>query len=107
MGKSLSAAKRERQNVKRYLKNRGNRSALRTAMRKFDSAVAQGPDKGAAALSAAFKALDVAARKGSIPKGRADRKKARLALKVKRAKAGPAPAAPAPSTPSAAPAQGS
>ncbi len=83
--KRRSAMKRVRQNKRRRLRNRKNRSALHTAMRKFAEAVKAGPDRAKAALPAAFKALDLAARKGAIPKKRADRKKARLALMTAKA----------------------
>ncbi|MCX7803864.1 MAG: 30S ribosomal protein S20 [Planctomycetota bacterium] len=87
--KRRSAMKRVRQNKRRRLRNRMNRSALRTAMRRFAEAVKAGPEQAKVALPDAFRALDVAARKGAIPKKRADRKKARLALMAARA-AGPA-----------------
>ena len=86
MLKRRSAMKRVRQNKKRRLRNKMNKSALRTAMRKFADAVKEGPEKAKAALPAAFRALDVAARKGAIPKKRADRKKARLSLMAAKAR---------------------
>ena len=84
MGHSLSADKRERQNVKRHHRNRGNVIALRKAMKQADSAI-KGGSADAKTLSESFKALDRAARKNAIPKKRADRKKSRLALAVARA----------------------
>jgi small subunit ribosomal protein S20 len=85
MLKRRSAMKRVRQNEKRRLRNKMNKSALRTAMRKFAEAVKEGPEKARSALPTAFRALDVAARKGAIPRKRADRKKARLALMAAKA----------------------
>jgi small subunit ribosomal protein S20 len=93
MGHSLSADKRERQNVKRNQRNRANTTALRKEMKKLTTEITAGKGDAKTTLSAAFKALDLAVRKNTIPKKRADRKKARLALALQRAKA--APAAPA------------
>ena len=93
MGHSLSADKRERQNIKRNKRNRANMVALRKEMKKASAEIGGGNADAKTTLSAAFKALDIAVRKNTIPKKRADRKKARLALALQRAKA--APAAPA------------
>ena len=94
MGHSVSATKRERQNIKRYEANRTNRSLLKKELKKFDQILTEKPADGKKAYSAIQKALDVAARKNAIPKGRASRKKARLARKLAKAMAKPA-AAPA------------
>jgi small subunit ribosomal protein S20 len=86
MGHSLSADKRERQNLKRKHRNRGNMIKLRKEMKAVSAVIDSG--KGdAKTLSTGFKSLDRAARKNAIPKKRADRKKARLALAINRAKA--------------------
>jgi small subunit ribosomal protein S20 len=85
MGHSLSASKRERQNVKRRKRNRANVGVLRQELKRVRAELETGPADGQQALSAAFKALDRAARKNAIPKKRADRKKARMALVLKRA----------------------
>ena len=85
MGHSLSADKRERQNVKRNRRNRGNMIALRKEMKRVNVEIKSGGANPAATLAAAFKALDRAARKNTIPKKRANRKKARLALALNRA----------------------
>jgi small subunit ribosomal protein S20 len=86
MGHSLSADKRERQNLKRRARNRYNAVALKKSMKTFSAAVAEGKaDKKS--LDAAFKSLDLAARKNAIPKKRADRKKSRLALQLNKAAA--------------------
>jgi small subunit ribosomal protein S20 len=101
MGHSLSAVKRERQNVKRNLRNRANMGILRKEMKAFTAAVQAGTAESKTTLAQAYKALDVAARKGTIPKKRADRKKGRLALALaKQAKAAVA----APVSPAAPPA---
>jgi small subunit ribosomal protein S20 len=93
MGHSLSADKRERQNLKRRHKNRGNQIALRKEMKRVTAEISTGKADPKKTLSEAFSALDRAARKNAIPKKRADRKKSRLALAIQRAKAAPAPKA--------------
>ncbi|HYG75028.1 MAG TPA: 30S ribosomal protein S20 [Planctomycetota bacterium] len=86
MGHSLSADKRERQNLKRRHRNRGNTIALKKELKRVTAEIATGKAADPkAALSGAFKALDRAARKNTIPKKRADRKKSRLALAANRA----------------------
>ncbi len=75
-----SAEKRERQEAKRRLRNRMAKSTMRTAIKKFDAAVAAG-DKEAAvkALAESNKLLDTVAGKGIIHRNTAARKKSRLA----------------------------
>ena len=85
MGHSLSADKRERQNVKRNRRNRTNMVALRRTMKRIGTEITTGKDPKAT-LSLAFKALDSAVRKNTIPKKRADRKKSRIALALQKAK---------------------
>lgn len=87
MGHSLSADKRERQNVTRALRNKQNRSVLKKDLKAFDQALKAGPAEAQKALAKVFQSLDRAARKNAIPKARADRKKARLALRVQKIKA--------------------
>jgi small subunit ribosomal protein S20 len=86
MGHSLSADKRERQNIKRRDRNRFNAIALKKSLKKFATATADGAGDKAKDLSEAYKALDIAARKNTIPKKRANRKKARLAKALNKAK---------------------
>jgi small subunit ribosomal protein S20 len=93
MGHSLSASKRERQNVKRRHRNRGNMIVLRKELKSVGPIISANSPDAKDALSKAYKALDRAARKNAIPKKRADRKKARLALAVNRAAAAAAAAA--------------
>ncbi len=75
-----SAEKRERQEAKRRIRNHAAKSKVRTAIKKFDAAVAAG-DKAAAAtaLAESNKLLDSVAGKGIIHKNTAARKKSRLA----------------------------
>ena len=89
MGHSLSADKRERQNLKRRSHNRGNLIRLRKEMKRVNSEIAAGAADPKKILSEGFKALDLAARKNAIPKKRADRIKSRLALAINRAKKTP------------------
>jgi small subunit ribosomal protein S20 len=85
MGHSLSANKRERQNIKRAKHNRENRTVLRKEIKRVTAEIASGKGDAKTTLSAGFKALDKAARKNAIPKKRADRKKSRLAKALNRA----------------------
>ena len=86
MGHSISADKRERQNLKRRHRNRGNMIVLRKEMKRVNADISAGK-ADLATLASGFKALDRAARKNAIPKKRADRKKSRLALALNRAQA--------------------
>lgn len=80
MPNSSSAQKSHRQSERRRLHNRAQRSALRTAIKKFRSAVSQGSDAEAieAAFRGAVKSLDQAAAKKLIHKNTAARTKSRL-----------------------------
>ena len=68
------------QEERRRLRNRMAKSTMRTAIKKFDAAVAAG-DKDAAvkALAESSKLLDTVAGKGIIHRNTAARKKSRLA----------------------------
>jgi small subunit ribosomal protein S20 len=94
MSQSSSAAKRQRQNEKRRLRNKQNRNTLKKELKDFEKQALANPAEAGKLLAQIQGALDRAARKNAIPKGRADRKKARLALLVQRLKKQPA-AAPA------------
>jgi small subunit ribosomal protein S20 len=96
MGHSLSASKRERQNVHRQKRNRTNMATLRVEIKRVKAEVDSGTADAGKTLAAAFKALDRAARKHAIPKKRANRKKSRLALALNRAAAAKAAGAPTP-----------
>ncbi len=76
---SKSVEKRDRQNAKRRLRNRACKSTFRTAVKKFDAALAAGNKAEAKeALDLSVKLLDSAAGKGVIHKNTASRKKSRL-----------------------------
>ena len=82
MANIKSAIKRAKTSVGENLRNRMDKSALKTAVRRFDEALKSG-DKEAmeAAYLAAVKTVDQSAAKGVIHKNAADRKKAQLAKK--------------------------
>ncbi len=83
MPHSKSARKRARQTVARRARNRSQRGALRTQLKKVLAAVDAGDGEAAGAeLSKAVRALDRAAGKGLIHKNQAARRKSRLAAKV-------------------------
>ena len=77
-----SAMKRIKVSEKQNLRNRMEKSALKTAIRRFDEALAA-DDKAAqsAAYLKAVSSVDQAASKGVIHKNAANRKKAQLAKK--------------------------
>lgn len=82
MPNTKSAKKRVRQNDKQRVINRVKASKLRTALRRFGDAAAQGPEQARQALPAAHKALDQAVNRGVIHRNKADRKKAQLARRA-------------------------
>lgn len=93
MANHPSALKRERQSQKRRLRNRSVNSAVRTAIRKFTSAIAMREVEAVkTTLKDATSILDRAASKGVLPKGRVSRKISRLFAEAKRA-ISPAPEA--------------
>jgi small subunit ribosomal protein S20 len=78
-----SAEKRNRQRVKRTLRNRSIKSAVRTHMKTVRAAVdAKDPKAAKEALAQATIAIDQAASKGALPKKSASRKVSRLASQV-------------------------
>ena len=83
MPNSVSAKKSHRQSLSRRARNRGQRSALRTAVRKVRDAVASGEiEQATTLLIAATKQLDQAASKNLIHANKAARTKSRLAKLV-------------------------
>ena len=74
-----SAAKRNRQNIKRNLRNRMVKSTVHTAKRKFFAAVkADDKDLAASEFIALSKLIDTAAGKNIYHRNTAARKKSRL-----------------------------
>ncbi len=78
MANHKSAEKRNRQTIKRTVRNKANRSAVKTAAQKAVEAIRKDAKAAAAAISEAASVLAKAARKGAIPKGRAARKISRM-----------------------------
>ena len=78
-----SAAKRDEKSKELRAKNRADKTALKTIMKKFDVAV-EGSDKAAAeeCFKVAVKAVDKAAAKGLIHKNNAAHKKSAMATKL-------------------------
>ena len=81
-----SAIKRVKVNEKKHLRNRMVKSAMRTTVKKYESAVAAG-SADAAMLSQTASAIDKAVSKGVISKNAANRKKARMAKRLAKAEA--------------------
>ena len=78
-----SAIKRVKTSRVRNLRNSAIKSSVKTAVRKVNLALSTPEEDGAQVqLSAAFSALDRAARKGVIHKNAAARKKSQLSRKV-------------------------
>jgi small subunit ribosomal protein S20 len=78
-----SAEKRNRQRIKRTLRNRVVKSAVRTLVKNVRSALAAKDAKAAqAALKLATVAIDKAKTKGAIPREAASRTVSRLAAQV-------------------------
>ena len=82
-----SAKKRVKVSEKKNLHNRIVKSGMRTAVRKFDAAVAADPSYAKEQLSATSAVIDKAVSKGVIHKNAANRKKSRLAKQLNKAAA--------------------
>jgi len=76
-----SQIKRNKQNEKRRLRNRGVRSELST--REKNALAAAGTENETEALRLAIKRIDKAAAKGVIHKNKAARRKSRLVARVR------------------------
>lgn len=74
-----SALKRIRQTVRRTVTKQAGRSAARTAVRTARAEIAKGGAAAGEALKAAQSTLDRAAKRGSIHKNAASRRKGRIA----------------------------
>ncbi|MDR1842146.1 MAG: 30S ribosomal protein S20 [Holophagales bacterium] len=83
MANHKSAAKKARRDIAARLRNRSNRSAMKTAIKRFLGVVSTG-DKTAASiiLPTTLGVVDRACRKGVLHKNAANRYKSRLTLKV-------------------------
>ena len=80
MRKNLSQLKRQRQDEKRRLRNRGLRSEMRTTLKKAREAVTSQPvtDQTKALVTKASRAVDIMVTKGVLHKNTASRYKSRL-----------------------------
>ncbi|MCD7880906.1 MAG: 30S ribosomal protein S20 [Clostridiales bacterium] len=78
-----SAKKRVKVNEAKALQNKAAKSAMKTSLKKFDAAVADGNRSEAdSAYKAAVKTVDKAAAKGLIHKNKAANKKSQMAIKL-------------------------
>ncbi len=83
MANHKSAEKRDRQSKVRRLRNRMNRSAMKTVIRQVEEALAAGSEEQAkAALQVAIPVIHKTASKGTIHKNTASRKVSRLTKRV-------------------------
>ena len=83
MANIKSAKKRIKVTEVKTLKNRMVKSALKTAIKKFEAAVeAKNNEEAKALYTSVVKSLDMAASKGVVHKNMAARKKSRLAAKL-------------------------
>ena len=83
MANHPSAKKRNRQRLKRTLRNRAIKSEVRTHVKSVRAAIAAKDQKAAkTALAEATVAIDKAASKGAVPKRAASRRVSRLAHQV-------------------------
>jgi small subunit ribosomal protein S20 len=75
-----------RQDAKRRARNRWRKGQIKDAVKKFDALIEDGNTTEAAEqLKVCFSTLDKVARKGTIHKNAASRKKARLSRKLDKA----------------------
>ncbi len=85
MPNTKSAERRARVSARRHARNNATKSRLKTLEKKYRTLATSGKkDEATKAFQLAISAVDKAAKRGVIPKGRADRKKSRLALNLKK-----------------------
>lgn len=78
MANSAQAIKRVRQNETVRLRQKGQVTSMRTAMKNVEEAVSENAENTTELLNVAYKALDTAASKNLIHKNKAAREKSRL-----------------------------
>ncbi len=83
MANIASQKKRNRQNEKRRIRNKGVRSELKTRIKRAETAAAAGEDTEEL-LRAAIKRIDQAAAKGVMHQNAANRQKSRLTKRLAR-----------------------
>jgi small subunit ribosomal protein S20 len=87
MPNTKSAERRVRNSARKHQRNQATKSNLKTLEKRFlATTTATKKEDAVVAYKAAAASLDKAAKSGVIPKGRADRKKSRLALRLKAVK---------------------
>lgn len=83
MANIKSQIKRNKQNEKRRLRNKSVKSSLKTAIRKFDTALHTGDEEAATVRAReASRQLDKAASKGVIHKNQAANRKSSIAKRL-------------------------
>ena len=83
MANHKSALKRSRQSQVRRLRNKANKSTMKTAIKAVQAAIDENaPDKASEALKAAIPVIDGMASKGTLHKNTASRKVSRLTKRV-------------------------
>jgi small subunit ribosomal protein S20 len=82
LANSKTAEKRIRVNSVKRASNTARRSALRTTIKKYETALVNDPANAPLHLQKAIKALDKAAAHGIIHKNAASRKKSRLTRRL-------------------------
>lgn len=82
MANTKSAIKRVKINEKKRAHNTSIKSAMRTAIKKFENAVEVNDENAVQLFRVAVKHLDKAASKGIIHKNTANRQKSRLSRKL-------------------------
>ena len=76
-----------RNSARKQVQNRSTATRLHSLEKKFLTAAEAGKkDEAVKALQTAISALDKAAKTGTVPKSRADRKKSRLTLRLNKIK---------------------
>lgn len=94
MPNTKSAERRARVSARRHARNKSVKTRLRTLEKSYRQLVVAGKkDEAGQALRTAVSAIDKAAKRGVIPKGRANRKKSRLSVSLKAKAAAATPAA--------------
>jgi small subunit ribosomal protein S20 len=84
MADHFSALKRARQTEKKTVRNRANKSRLRSALRSLRAAIEKGDNTGAqSAYRATVSIVDKGVQKGVLHKNTASRYKARLSARIK------------------------
>jgi small subunit ribosomal protein S20 len=87
MPNTKSAERRMRNSARKQVLNRGINTRLHTLEKKYLQTVEAGKKEDAAkALQVVISAWDKAAKTGTVPRSRADRKKSRLSLRLNKVK---------------------